>query len=173
MTLDPLIQFLLDCAKVFQCWIVVDEDEEAIILRNGVFKKHCQAGFYWKLPLYIDRERVVKMTPDTHNLSSQGLTTKDGQTITVAVIVEFKIKDARKALLEVQDRDGVIRDSALAECCRLVQCNDWSTVRSIEFAEQLTKDARKKAFRYGVEIMSVRFTDCTTTFSHTQTTIGS
>lgn len=171
--MQSVIEFILHCIQVFQFWILVDEDEEGIVLRNGTFHKHLTAGLHWSRPFYLDRARIVKMTPDTHNLSAQGLTTKDGQTITVSVIVEFCIRDAKKALLKVQDRDGVIRDSALAECAQLVQSNDWEVVRSAEFSELLTEAARKRAFRYGVEIMSVKFTDCTTTFSHTQTVIGS
>ncbi len=172
-TVDKFIELIITFIRIFQFWVVVDEDEEAVILRNGKFHKHLTAGLHWKRAFYIDRERVIKMTPDTHNLAAQGLTTKDGKTITVSLIVEFCIRDAMKALLKVQDRDGVIRDSTLAGCATLVQSNDWEVVRNADFAEQLTEIARKRAFRYGVEIMSVKFTDCTTTFSHTQTVIGS
>lgn len=172
-TFDPIIQFLLDCLRIFQFWIVVDEDEEAVILRNGKFLKHLEAGLHWLRPLYIDRARVIKMTPDTHNLTSQVLTTRDNVQITCALMVEFCIRDAKKALLKVQDRDGVIRDSALVECAAFVQENDWDLVRTRPFSELMTDGARKRAFRYGVEIMSVKFTDCSTTFSHTQTVIGS
>lgn len=173
MTFDPIIQFLIDVIQIFQFWTLVDEDEEAVILRNGKFHKHLTAGLHWKRPFYLDRARIIKMTPDTHNLTSQVLTTKDNVQITVALMVEFSIRDALKALLKVQDRDGVIRDSSLVECAALVQENNWDMVRSREFSELMTQGARKRAFRYGVEIMSVKFTDCSTTFSHTQTVIGS
>jgi regulator of protease activity HflC (stomatin/prohibitin superfamily) len=172
-TLDSIVQFIIDCIRVFQFWVVVDEDEEAVVLRNGKFHKHLTAGLHWTRMFYLDRARVIKMTPDTHNLTSQILTTRDNVQITCALMVEFCIRDAKKALLKVQDRDGVIRDSSLVECAALVQSNDWETVRSPYFAELMTEGARKRAFRYGVEIMSVKFTDCSTTFSHTQTVIGS
>lgn len=171
--IDRLIEILVSFADLFRFWVVVDQDDGGIMLRLGAYQRDLDGGaLYWKIPFGIDRERIIKVVADTYNLTPQALTTKDGEQIVVALIVKYRIKDARKALLEVQDRDGVIRDSALAEVATLVQANDWSVVRSPEFADVMTKASRKPAFPYGVEILSVKFTDCTTTFNLTQMQIG-
>lgn len=171
--IDRLIEFLISIVDLFRFWIVVDQDEAGVLLRLGAYRKDLEGGrFYWKIPLKVDVERLIKVVPDTYNLSPQALTTRDAKQIVVALIVKYRIKDVKKALLEVQDRDGVIRDSALAEVATLVQANDWAVVRSPEFSDTMTKASRKPAFPYGVEILSVKFTDCTTTFNLTQMQIG-
>jgi regulator of protease activity HflC (stomatin/prohibitin superfamily) len=158
---------------LFRFWVVVDPDEEGLILRMGRFHRKLDSGdWYLKRPFNIDRERKIKVTPDTLNLSAQGLTTRDGVQITVAVIVKFRINDSVKALLEVQDRENVVRDCALAETCWLVQRYDWSAVRSAPFHRKLTRAARRHGEPSGVDIISVKFTDCTTTFNHTQMQVG-
>ena len=171
--IDKLIEVVLQFLDLFRFWVVVDEDDAGILLRMGAFHRELKGGdWYLKRPFKIDVERVIKVTPDTHNLSSQGLTTKDGKQIVVACIVQFRISNVKKALLEVQDRDGVIRDCTFSEVCTLVQEHDWDEVRTAAFAEKMTKAARKKGFPCGVEIISVKFTDCTTTFNHTQMQVG-
>ena len=162
--LDKLIDFLISVIDTGRFWIVVDPDEAGVLLRMGAFRKDLEGGrWYLKLPLYIDRERVIKVTTDTHNLSAQGLCTKDGVEINVSVIARFRIKDARKALLEVQDRDNVIKDSVLAEVCYLVQEHNWEEVRQSAFSEKMTKASRKRGHACGLDIDLVRFTDCSTT----------
>ena len=173
MSLDSLIQFLLSVMDLGRFWVVVDPDEEGLILRMGSMCRKLESGrWYLKLPFNIDRERLLKVTPDTHNLASQGLCTKDGVECNVALIIRFRIKDTVKALLEVQDRDNLIRDCVLAEACYLVQEHNWEEVRQAAFSEKLTKAARKQGHSSGVDILSVRFTDCSTTSNFTLVNIG-
>jgi regulator of protease activity HflC (stomatin/prohibitin superfamily) len=171
--IDKLIEFMLSVADLFRFWIVVDQDEAGILLRMGACIRELEGGrWYFKLPFRIDVERIIRVTPDTHNLSSQGLMTKDGKQIVVSCIVKFRISDVKKALLEVQDRDGVVRDCTFSVVCTLVQEHDWEEVRKGSFGDKMTKSARTQGFPCGVEILSVKFTDCSTTFNHTQMQVG-
>jgi membrane protease subunit HflC len=170
--IDKLIDFVISILDLFRFWVVVDEDEEAVLLRNGVFRNHLTPGLHWKIPMQIDRERVMKVVPDTYNMSPQALTTKDGKQIVVSLVVKFRISNARKALLEVTDMEGVIKDCALGATAQLVQANDWETVRSAAFKDELTKAARPDASECGVKIISVKFADVSTTFNHTQMQVG-
>lgn len=173
MNLDKLIEFLISIMDLFRFWVVVDEDEGGVMLRMGACVRELKGGnWYLKLPLHIDMERIIKVAPDTYNLSSQGLMTKDGKQIVVSCIVKFRISDVRKALLEVQDREGVVRDCTFSVVCTLVQEHDWEEVRKGTFADKMTKSARRQGFPCGVEILSVKFTDCSTTFNHTQMQVG-
>jgi regulator of protease activity HflC (stomatin/prohibitin superfamily) len=172
--IDKLIDFLISVIDLGRCWVVLDPDEEGVMLRMGGFHKRLESGrWYLKLPLRIDRERLIKVTTDTHNLSSQGLCTSDGVEVNLSVIVRFRIKDAYKALLEVQDRDNVIKDCVLAEVCYLVQEHRWEEVRQAAFGEKLTKASRKQGHSSGVDILSVRLTDCSTTANVTLVQIAS
>lgn len=171
--IDRLIEFLVSIIDLFRFWVVVDPDQEGVILRMGHFHRKLEAGdWYIKRAFGIDRERLITVTPDTLNLSAQGLTTKDGVQITVAVIVKFRIEDSVKALLKVQDRENVVRDCALADTCSLVQEHPWEEIRAAAFSEKLTRAARKHGNPCGVDILSVKFTDCTTTFNLTQMQVG-
>lgn len=169
---DRIIDIVLSALDLFRFWEVVDEDEGAVRLQLGRVKETLGPGLHWRAPLGIHQIRKMKVVPDTYNLSPQALSTKDGKQVAVSLVVQFQIADVRKALMEVTDLEGVVKDSALGNCAQLVQAHDWETVRSAEFAETLTKAARRPAFRYGVEIMSVKFADVSTTFCHTQMSVG-
>lgn len=170
--IDKLIDFVIGVIDLFRFWQVIDADEEGVVLTLGNYSRSLSPGIHWLAPFGIQEVRKAKVTPDTFNLSAQGLTTKDGQQITVALIVNIRIVDIRKALLEVSDYSSVLQDCALSQCAQLVQSNDWEVVRSAEFADAMTKASRRPAFKYGVEIVSVAFSDVTTTFNLTQMQVG-
>jgi regulator of protease activity HflC (stomatin/prohibitin superfamily) len=171
--IDKLIDFVISILDLFRFWVVVDPDEQGVMIRMGAFHKELESGtWYLKRPFQIDRERLMKVVPDTYNLSPQALTTKDGKQIVVSLVVKFRISNTRKALLEVTDMEGVIKDCSLGATAQLVQANDWETVRSAAFADELTKAARPDAQECGVKILRVKFADVSTTFNHTQMQVG-
>lgn len=158
---DKLIDLCLQFIELFRFFIVIDEFERAVVLRLGRFHKTLEPGFHLLLPFNIDNALTDNVVPRTVNLGAQGLTTKDGKTITTSAVVTAQISDVRKALLEVENVNQALMDSCYAAIGDLVVAHDWDLVRSPEFAETCTKACRKQARRYGIEILRVQLADLT------------
>lgn len=158
---DRLIDILLQFIDLFRFFIVIDEFERAVVLRLGRYHKSLEPGLHFMLPFNVDNAIVDNVVPRTVNLGAQGLTTKDGKTITLSAVVTAQIRDIRKATLEVERVNDALTDSCYATIGDLVIAHDWEDVRKPEFSDTLLKACRKQAFRYGIEILRVQLTDLT------------
>lgn len=125
------IAHLLDFVKQF--WnnlipfVVINEYEHGVILRWGKFHKTIEAGFIWKWP-FIDSVMHCHNTVTTMVVRNQSLTTKDEQQVTVEAIVKYKIFNARKFLLEVEDSIDAISDITQGKIKELVTAKTWEEV---------------------------------------------
>jgi regulator of protease activity HflC (stomatin/prohibitin superfamily) len=157
--LDRLIDLLLQTLGLFQFWTVLDEYERGVVLRLGRFHREIGPGFHWMVPMGIDMaltDNVVTRTDTTRNLT---LTLRDGTTVVCSAVVRYNIRDVKKALLEVEGIDHVIQDCVFGNISDVVRGASWEDLPSPEFGENLTKMCRRQAWRYGVEIENVVFSD--------------
>jgi regulator of protease activity HflC (stomatin/prohibitin superfamily) len=125
--------------------------ERGVRLRGGHYVETLGPGWYGKIPLWdtIMRDNVVTRTK---HMSSQPLETADGKTVQVAGILRFQICDIKKALLDVEGVDDAIRDIGSLVIADAVKRVTYAELRSAEFSEVLTKAARKRGWRYGIEV---------------------
>ena len=156
---DKLIDVALSFAETFRFFTVIDEFERGVVLRAGKFSREIGPGFHWLIPFNIERAFTDNVVPRTQNLGAQSLTTKDGKNVVVSGIVTAKIRDIKKAVLEVEGVDHALIDSCYAGIASLVSASTWDEIRSEEFSDKLTAACRKQAFRYGVEITRVQLSD--------------
>lgn len=156
---DRIVDFLISVAGWFRPWEVIRAYEEGVILRFGKFHRKAEPGFHWIVPFAIEEVLRDNVVPRTTNLGSQSLTTADGKTVVVGAIITSAIRDVRKALLEVEGVDHVLRDSCFGTLATQVSKTEFALVRTEEFAEELTKVCRRGAWKYGIEIQSVKLSD--------------
>lgn len=157
--LDRLIDLLLQWVGFFVPFVVVDQFEQAVVLRFGKYHRELDPGFHWILPFEIDRVIADNVVARTTNLAAQSLTTKDGKTIIAAGVVTSSISNIRKATLEVETVDNALRDSCYGTIGIAVAAANWDEIRSEAFIEVLTKACRKNGWRYGIEIERVQLSD--------------
>jgi regulator of protease activity HflC (stomatin/prohibitin superfamily) len=158
---DKLIDILLQFVDLFRFFIVIDEFERAVVLRLGKFNRTLEPGLHFLIPFNVDNTIVDNVVPRTVNLGAQGLTTKDGKTITLSAVVTAQIRDIRKATLEVEHVNEALVDSCYATIGDLVVAHDWDDVRKPEFSITLHKACRRQAMKYGIEILRVQLSDLT------------
>src|SRR6185295_11325301 len=99
---DRLFDIVFQFLDLFKFWVVLDPFEQGVVLRLGKYQRTVSEGFHFVYPFNVDNVLVDNVVPRTINLGEQGLTTKDGKTITVSAVVTAKISDIRKALLDVE-----------------------------------------------------------------------
>jgi regulator of protease activity HflC (stomatin/prohibitin superfamily) len=158
---DKLIDLFLQFIDLFRFFTVCNEFERGVVLRLGVYQKVLEPGFHLILPFNLDQVIYDNVVPRTTNLGAQGLTTRDGKTITLSAIVTAQIRDIRKATLEVEHVDTALVDSCFATIGDLVVSHDWDSIKTPEFSDAVTKACRRQAFKYGIEILRVQLSDLT------------
>lgn len=156
---DKLVDLIVNFANLFRFWEVVDQYQRGIVLRLGKFHREVGPGIHWLIPFNVDRVIETAVVTRTSDLRQAFLTINDGTTVAVSVVVRWNVKDVKKLLLDVWDYNDVIRDSVFGNVSRKVRAASWDELNSPSFAEELYKDCRKQAFRYGVEIEDVVLSD--------------
>jgi regulator of protease activity HflC (stomatin/prohibitin superfamily) len=156
---DRLVDLFVNFIGLFQFWAIMDPYQKGVVLRLGTFHKEIGPGFHWIAPFGVDRALEINVVTKTADLYPAFLTIQDGTTVSAAVIVRYNIRDVKKALLEVDHITDAIKDAVNGHVSRLVRSSTWDALTSQEFAENLPKECRKRAWRYGIEIEDVVLSD--------------
>jgi regulator of protease activity HflC (stomatin/prohibitin superfamily) len=163
---DRLVELLTQFIDLFKFWVVVDEYQRAVVLRLGKFHKEAGPGLHWLVPFGVDRAIEVNVVTKTADLWPAFLTIRDGHTVSASVIIRYNIRDVKKAVLEVDHVLDAIKDAVNGHVSRAVRAATWDELNSPEFADNLPKECRKRAWRYGIEIEDVIISDLCKTRIH-------
>jgi regulator of protease activity HflC (stomatin/prohibitin superfamily) len=155
--LDRLIELLVQFIGLFQFAAVIDPYQKAVVLRLGKHHRTLEPGFHFIAPFNVDVVLADNVTPRTHAIAPQNLTTRDGLTISIGVIVTSSISDIEKALLTVEGVDDVLADCVSGTVGAMVESASWEEIQNADFAKQVTHKCRLQADRYGVKIHRVQF----------------
>jgi regulator of protease activity HflC (stomatin/prohibitin superfamily) len=158
--LDRLVELLREFGEALLPFTVVHAYERALVLRFGILNRVLAPGFHWRWPL---AEHVLShsVVPNTSNLAPQSLTTADGRSVVLSLVLTWRVCDIAKFLLEVEGADEAIADIAYGASSRYTTATTWDVLVSDAPEEQLLKAIRKRAFRWGVEAIAVQFSDLT------------
>ena len=161
--IDKLLELLTSIWTYLIPFAVVMESNEGILLRLGRFKKVLKPGFYWKIP-FADHIMTHHIVWQTMNLHPQSLTTKDGKGIVLKGIIKFRVFDIKKFLLEVWDSTDAIGDMCMGIIRDEAMNHKWLEIISSEnkdskFDKVISKEAKKEAKRWGIEIDTITMID--------------
>ena len=138
--------------------VIIPDYEQAVLLRNGKFKKVLQPGFHVKLPIF-DEVVSQHVVVTTLSLSAQSLYTKDRQNIVVKGVIKYKISDVKVFLLEVFDAQDALSDITQSIIKNIVISLPLEQCIDPEIDNILTKKVRVEAKKWGVDIQQVTLTD--------------
>ena len=152
--LSRLIDFVINFWSDLWPTFIINAYEAGIILRFGKYSRTVHAGLHWKIP-FIDRILVDNIVPATKNLAPQSVVTLEGRPIVISAVITYGIKDVEKFLLTIEDADAVLLNSAYGIISAAVQASSWEDITKPEFSEILYREIRKKAHRWGVDVIDV------------------
>lgn len=155
--LDRLIDLLIMFAHRLRFMTVVDQDENAVLMRWGKCTAVLEPGRHWICPV-MHTTRNCKVVQETMRLYDQGLTTRDDENMTVSAIVTFKVVDPKRYLLET-DGASAIDDVTYGAVSEWIHKNTRDYVRDPANWSDLARRIRSAAEDYGVYIVRVRFGD--------------
>lgn len=147
--------------------MIVEQYNGAVRLRNGIFKEVLTPGAHWKWPV-IDSIIDCSIVPTTMRLPPQSLHPKKDGDITVGVVVEvvlkYRVSDVKLFLLGVNDAIDALADMAQGIVMTTLTTRTWSEIRETDMDSVITKEIRKEAKRWGIEVEKATIT----TLSETQ-----
>jgi regulator of protease activity HflC (stomatin/prohibitin superfamily) len=153
---SQLFNFMLQFWHNMLPFYVINAYEHGIILRLGKFLKSIEAGFGWKIP-FADEVLHCRNTVTTMAIKNQSLTTLDGKQITIESIVKYKIINAKKYLLEVEDSIDAINDITQGKIKELVNAKNWADIRVLKDAE-IKELVGNEAREWGIKIFYITIT---------------
>lgn len=139
---------------------VVFEYKRAIKFRFGKFSKVLQPGFRWIIPV-VDSVQFVDIRVITINVLSQEVMTADNVPCRVDGVLFFRIKDAKKAVLEVEDYNYAITllaQSALRDVCGKAELDIILTKRE-EVGKNIRQIVDAETEEWGIAILDVKIKD--------------
>lgn len=101
--LDRLLEFLLQGLQLFQPFVVLRAYERGVVLRLGRFHREIGQGFHWLIPLRVEEVQATNIVLETMNVGPQSLTTADGVSIVISVVVSFRIENVRRSYWKSRD----------------------------------------------------------------------
>lgn len=153
--LDKLWEFLGQFWDTVKCFAIVPVYERGVHLRNGKLLRTLEPGFWFKLPVF-DEFMTDTVVPTTNTLHEQTLTTIDGLTVVIRGVVTLEIANIVKFLLQSEDQGGVMADTCYAAISEATVNSTWAEIQTEAFVKNITKRARKRARKYGINIIELR-----------------
>ncbi|TXH77579.1 MAG: FtsH protease activity modulator HflK [Lysobacteraceae bacterium] len=105
---------LLAIWLAFNCFVLVAEQERAVVLRFGKFARVMEPGPGFKLPWPIESVEKVNATQIKNLNESVSVLTRDENIVQVQINVQYRIIDAKLYLFGTRDSDEVLRQAVLS-----------------------------------------------------------
>lgn len=157
--IEWLNQFFTSISKFFPVLWSVEPDESGIRTTLGKHVKDTPPGWYllWRL---IQVAEKIKVVPQVIDLRGQSITTRDGKSILISGAVQYRVTNARKAILEVYDYDSNLQNVALGVLARYAAAHTYDECRSTTALEkEVLEGVRDAASGWGLKVMRCFVTD--------------
>lgn len=153
---DRLIDVITGFGEALLPCVIVEAYQQAVVLRFGKFSRVLDPGIHLMIPFVekVIKDNVVLRTTD---LSPQSLATKDDKTVTIRLIATWRITDIKKAVLEVEGLDDVLKDTFYASAGEYIQKHTFAEISQQGFATKLKAACQRRAEDYGVTISRLAF----------------
>lgn len=157
----PWLTLLVFVALVFFSGIrIINQYERAVKFRLGRFVGILQPGFRWIIPL-IERIEKVDIRVITTDIPSQEVMTQDNVPIKVNGVVFFKVLNAEKAILEVEEYKFAISQlsqSALRDMTGKAEL-DTVLAKREEIGEKIKEVVDVETDPWGIKVTDVKIKD--------------
>ena len=157
--MDWLTQLIDKLFSIFPRLWCVEPDEGGVRITLGKHTRTIGPGWYVYWPI-IHVIRTIEVTPQVKDIRIQSVRTQDGQDICVGLAVMYRIKDAGKAILKVQDYDSSLQALILGIVTEyingrtLADCSDITAIR-----DTVLKGIKDDTAGWGLNIMRAYITD--------------
>jgi modulator of FtsH protease HflK len=151
-------QFIVAFCEYIKFWHQVEHWEEAVILRWGKYHRTLKPGWHWKWPI-CDFGLSTNVKPDTIEIEPVCITTLDGKTTSIGIVVSHQVKEVRLFLVEHNDSLSNFVDLCKGELSDVIEDTNWDDIRKKTTRTILKNKLKPHAEALGLLIKDVNFTD--------------
>ncbi|MDM9632255.1 slipin family protein [Robiginitalea aurantiaca] len=159
--MNPLFIFGMLLLLLFFSGIrIVYEYKRALKFRFGKYVKTLNPGFRWIIPV-VETIQKVDIRVITINIISQEVMTEDNVPCSIDGVVFFKISNAEKAVLEVEEYNFAITQlsqAALRDVCGKVELDTILSKRE-EMGKNIKSIVEHETSDWGIDIIDVKIKD--------------
>ncbi len=113
---------------VFNCFVLVTEQQRGVVLQFGQFSRVLQPGPHLKWPWPVERVMKVNATQSQAFNDTVPVLTRDGNMVSVELNVQYRISDPQLYLFGTRDAKKVLEQAALSTVRETVGRSDLDTV---------------------------------------------
>ena len=130
---------------VFNCFVLVTEQERGVVLRFGQFSRVLEPGPHFKAPWPIERVTKVNATQSNAFSDTVPVFTRDANMVNVEINVQYRIGDPQTYLFGSRDADRVLKEAAQSAVREQVGRSDLDTVLNARSELTVTVKQRLQA----------------------------
>src|SRR5579872_3711528 len=107
---------------------VAQEYQRGVVFRLGRYTSLRGPGLYWIIPLGIERAFTLDIRTRTVSAEQQETITRDSVTIKVNAVLWYRVVDAAKAVIEVEDSESAVYQLALTGLRNIIGQHDLDEI---------------------------------------------
>ena len=158
-----LISLIVICGLIITRFIrQINQHERGVLFTMGKFSRIIQPGWFIMLPIFHTLKKVDVRTK-TVDVPNQEVITKDNIPIGVNAVIYFRVFDAAKAVIEVED--FVYATSQLAQTTMRNSIGEYTLDELLQERSQVAGLIRKivdeSSDPWGIDVQSVELKDIT------------
>lgn len=158
-------ELLKGMVSIFPRVIIVNATHGGVKWKRGHKVVALSPGWYIYWPITTDHE-VIPVGRQSHTPPKQTLTTKDGASISIGIVVVYKINDIVQAIGKQNwDVDTTVNDISQAAVVSVIASKTWQEFKELvandELNEELKVAAKKELSQFGVLVQQCKLTDFT------------
>lgn len=127
---------------VFNCFVLVTEQQRGVVLRFGQFDRVMQPGPHLKLPWPLERVLKVNATQIKTFSDTVPVLTRDENIVSVEINVQYRVSDPKLYLFGTRSGDDVLKEATLSAVREQVGRSDLDTVLSARSALSVSSKLR-------------------------------
>lgn len=155
-----IVIFILAFFLIPQMFKILREYERAVVFRLGKFESVRGPGLIALIP-FVDKIERVDMRVLTINVDKQEVITKDNVTVNVDAITFFRVKDAKEAVVEVEQyihATSMLAQTTLRSIIGQVELDELLANRD-KINRNIEEIIDRQTDPWGIEVVSVEVRD--------------
>ena len=162
---NPLrwVAILLALWLVFNCFVLVGEQQRGVVLRFGHFARVMQPGPNFKLPWPIESVQKVDATTVRTFSNSLPVLTRDENIVTISFNVQYRVSDPQQFLFGTRDAVRVLEQVAQSAVREQIGRADLDTALNargpLSVAAATALQASLEAYRTGLVVTELNLQD--------------
>ena len=136
---------------------IIKEYERAVIFRLGRYASTRGPGLVLMIPFWIERMQRISLRVIVNDVTPQDVITKDNVSVSVNAVLTFRVTEADRAVIEVEDFGfaiGQIAQTTLRSVLGRAELDDLLSERD-KLNQDLEEIIKKQCEQWGVEVLSM------------------